>query len=129
MDLAKVSLVRVRSLREQQMISQAELDTAEATLKQSQANADAIRATIEKKIIRAPFAGIVVSKDAQRGEMVSPISAGGGFTRTGIATLVDMNSLEIEVDVNESYIARVRPGQAVRAVLDAYPDWHDNVII
>lgn len=78
---------------------------------------------LDNTIIRAPFAGIVVSKDAQRGEMVSPISAGGGFTRTGIATLVDMNSLEIEVDVNESYIARVRPGQAVRAVLDAYPDW------
>src|SRR5256886_5826762 len=74
-------------------------------------------------IVRAPFAGIVVSKDAQRGEMVSPISAGGGFTRTGIATLVDMTSLEIEVDVNESYIARVRDGQPVTAVLDAYPDW------
>lgn len=73
-------------------------------------------------IVRAPFDGIVVSKDAQRGEIVSPISAGGGFTRTGIATLVDMNSLEIEVDVNESYIARVQPGQPVSATLDAYPD-------
>ena len=73
--------------------------------------------------VRAPFAGIVVSKDAQRGEMVSPISAGGGFTRTGIATIVDMNSDEIEVDVNENYIARVRAGQPVTAVLDAYPDW------
>ena len=73
-------------------------------------------------IVRAPFDGIVVSKDAQRGEIVSPISAGGGFTRTGIATLVDMNSLEIEVDVNESYIARVQPGQRVSATLDAYPD-------
>src|SRR5207237_5354642 len=69
------------------------------------------------------FDGIVVSKDAQRGEMVSPISAGGGFTRTGIATIVDMNSDEIEVDVNEAYIARVRPGMPVTAVLDAYPDW------
>jgi RND family efflux transporter MFP subunit len=73
--------------------------------------------------VRAPFAGIVVSKDAQRGEMVSPVSAGGGFTRTGIATVVDMTSLEIEVDVSESYIARVRPGQPLTAVLDAYPDW------
>ncbi|MBZ5494564.1 MAG: efflux RND transporter periplasmic adaptor subunit [Acidobacteriia bacterium] len=73
-------------------------------------------------IVRAPFDGIVVSKDAQRGEVVSPISAGGGFTRTGIATLVDMNSLEIEVDVNESYIARVQQGQRVSATLDAYPD-------
>ncbi len=78
---------------------------------------------LDNTIIRAPFAGLVVSKDAQRGEMVSPISAGGGFTRTGIATIVDMESLEIEVDVNESYIARVKPGQPVTAVLDAYPDW------
>jgi RND family efflux transporter MFP subunit len=73
--------------------------------------------------VRAPFGGIVVSKDAQRGEMVSPVSAGGGFTRTGIATIVDMASIEIEVDVNESYIARVKTGQPVTAVLDAYPDW------
>src|SRR5271154_1829961 len=72
--------------------------------------------------ITAPFDGIVVSKDAQVGEMVSPISAGGGFTRTGIATIVDMKSNEIEVDVNESYIARVTPGQRVKATLDAYPD-------
>ena len=78
---------------------------------------------LDNCIVRAPFDGIVVSKDAQRGEMVSPISAGGGFTRTGIATLVDMTSLEIEVDVNESYIARVQPGQPLTAVLDAYPDW------
>jgi HlyD family secretion protein len=72
--------------------------------------------------IRAPFEGIVVSKDAQIGEMVSPVSAGGGFTRTGIATIVDMKSNEIEVDVNESYIARVTPRQRVKATLDAYPD-------
>lgn len=78
---------------------------------------------VENATIRAPFGGLIVSKDAQVGEMVSPISAGGGFTRTGIATLVDMDSLEIEVDVNESYIARVKPGQMVIATLDAYPDW------
>jgi len=77
---------------------------------------------VDNCIIRAPFAGIVVSKDAQVGEMVSPNSAGGGFTRTGIATIVDMHSNEFEVDVNESYIARVEPGQDVKAVLDAYPD-------
>ena len=71
--------------------------------------------------IRAPFAGVVVSKDAQVGEMVSPISAGGGFTRTGIATIVDMNSNEVEVDVNEAYIARVQSGQRVTSTLDAYP--------
>jgi RND family efflux transporter MFP subunit len=77
---------------------------------------------LDNCIIRAPFPGIVVSKDAQVGEMVSPVSAGGGFTRTGIATIVDMNSNEIEVDVNESYIARVKERQAVRATLDAFPD-------
>jgi RND family efflux transporter MFP subunit len=81
------------------------------------------RQDIENYTVRAPFAGIVVSKDAQVGEMVSPVSAGGGFTRTGIATVVDMASLEVEVDVNESYIAKVLPGQRVEAVLDAYPDW------
>src|SRR6266403_2260652 len=77
---------------------------------------------VDNCTIRAPFAGIVVSKDAQVGEMVSPNSAGGGFTRTGIATIVDMHSNEIEVDVNESYIARVENGQLVTATLDAYPD-------
>ena len=78
---------------------------------------------LDNTYVRAPFSGLVVSKDAQVGEMVSPVSAGGGFTRTGIATLVDMKSLEIEVDVNESYIARVVSGQEVTARLDAYPDW------
>jgi len=78
---------------------------------------------VDNCTIRAPFDGIVVSKDAQVGEMVSPVSAGGGYTRTGIATIVDMNSNEIEVDVNEAYISRVVPGQPVTAVLDAYPDW------
>lgn len=73
--------------------------------------------------IRAPFDGIVTLKNAQPGEIISPGSAGGGFTRTGICTIVDMDSLEIEVDVNESYIGRVTPGQKVEAHLDAYPDW------
>lgn len=77
---------------------------------------------VDNCTIRAPFGGIVVSKDAQVGEMVSPNSAGGGFTRTGIATIVDMKSNEIEVDVNESYIAKVKEGQQVTATLDAYPD-------
>jgi RND family efflux transporter MFP subunit len=81
------------------------------------------RQNVEDTIIRAPFDGVVVSKDAQPGEMISPVSAGGGFTRTGICTLVDMASLEIEVDVNEAYINRVHPNQQVEAVLDAYPDW------
>ena len=78
---------------------------------------------IDDTVIRAPFSGVALSKDAQPGEMVSPVSAGGGFTRTGISTIVDMRSLEIEVDVNEAYINRVRTGQPVTAVLDAYPDW------
>jgi len=79
---------------------------------------------VEDTIIRAPFSGMVTTKDAQPGEMISPVSAGGGFTRTGICTVVDMKSLEIQVDVSESYIARVTPGQRVEAILDAYPDWH-----
>lgn len=77
---------------------------------------------VDNCTIRAPFPGIVVSKDAQVGEMVSPNSAGGGFTRTGIATIVDMKSNEIEVDVNESYIAKVKEGQPVKATLDAFPN-------
>ena len=81
---------------------------------------------IDDTVIRAPFSGVALSKDAQPGEMVSPVSAGGGFTRTGISTIVDMRSLEIEVDVNESYINRVRAGQPVTAVLDAYPDLADS---
>lgn len=81
------------------------------------------RVALEDMVIRAPFAGVAISKNAQPGEMISPISAGGGFTRTGICTLVDMSSLEIEVDVNEAYIQRVFSGQRVEAVLDAYPDW------
>jgi RND family efflux transporter MFP subunit len=81
------------------------------------------RQQLDDTIIRAPFPGIVTSKNAQPGEMISPMSV-GGFTRTGICTIVDMSSLEIEVDVNESYINRVQPGRAVEAVLDAYADWH-----
>jgi len=100
---------RIGSVREQVSAAEARIEVAQQD--------------VENAIIRAPFAGMVVSKDAQRGEMVSPVSAGGGFTRTGIATIVDMGSLEVEVDVNESYIARVRPGQPVTAILDAYPDW------
>jgi HlyD family secretion protein len=81
------------------------------------------RQDLDDTVIRAPFAGVITTKDAQPGEMISPNSAGGGFTRTGIGTLVDMTSLEIDVDVNESYINRVLPGQRAEAVLDAYPDW------
>ncbi len=79
---------------------------------------------MEDAVIRAPFDGVVTTKDAQPGEMISPVSAGGGFTRTGICTVVDMNSLEIELDVNESYINRVEAGQPAEATLDAYPEWN-----
>ncbi len=97
---------------------------AEEQVQAAQARKDIATQDVENCIVRAPFSGVAVSKDAQVGEMVSPISAGGGFTRTGIATIVDMESLEIEVDVNESYLSKVSIGQKVDAALDAYSDWH-----
>jgi RND family efflux transporter MFP subunit len=100
----------------------AKIALAKQQVAASEARIGMAQQAVDNCTIRAPFAGIVVSKDAQVGEMVSPISAGGGFTRTGIATIVDMHSNEIEVDVNESYIARVENGQQVTATLDAYPE-------
>src|SRR6202035_706466 len=134
---AKIQLGRAEQLQKAGVQTQENLDNASmaadsltakiALAKQQVAGADAriseAQQAVDNTVIRAPFDGIVVSKDAQVGEMVSPISAGGGFTRTGIATIVDMNSNEIEVDVNESYIARVLPNQPVTATLDAYPEW------
>jgi RND family efflux transporter MFP subunit len=128
---------RNKDLRGRNLVSQESLDNAETAVASYEAQIDLAgerinaaeqsvgiaRQNVDNCVVRAPFAGIVVSKDAQPGEMVSPISAGGGYTRTGIATIVDMASLEVEVDVNESYIARVVPAQRVEAVLDAYPDW------
>jgi len=108
---------RMESLQAQLGIAQSQLTLAES------AHAVALR-HLDNYTIRAPFPGIAISKDAQVGEMISPVSAGGGYTRTGISTIVDMASLEVEVDVNESFIARVSIGQKVLAVLDAYPDWH-----
>jgi len=101
----------------------AKIDLAKTQVSAAESRISVAQQAVDNCTIRAPYDGIVVSKDAQVGEMVSPVSAGGGFTRTGIATVVDMNSNEIEVDVNESYIARVQPGQPVTAILDAYPDW------
>jgi RND family efflux transporter MFP subunit len=134
---AERELKRNDDLFKRGLIAEQQLDTVRTTLESlrarvvlareqigaSDAKIAMAKQDIDNCIVRAPFAGVVVSKDAQRGEMVSPISAGGGFTRTGIATIVDMTSLEIEVDVNESYIARVTERQPVTAVLDAYPDW------
>jgi RND family efflux transporter MFP subunit len=134
---ARIVLSRAEQLTQAGIQTQEQLDTARTAVDSLQAKIDLVKTqttaaearvqeaqqAVDNCTIRAPFDGIVVSKDAQIGEMVSPISAGGGFTRTGIATIVDMNSNEIDVDVNEAYIARVVPGQAVTAVLDAYPDW------
>lgn len=77
---------------------------------------------VERHIVRAPFSGVIIAKNAQAGEILSPAAGGGEFTRTGVATLVDMASLEVEVDVNEGQISEVKPGQAAKIVLDAYPD-------
>lgn len=135
---ARRTLGRIEKLYADRVASQDQLDAArtaaDALAAQIAVGHDQVTAAerrvavarrgVENTVVRAPFAGMVVSKDAQPGEMVSPISAGGGFTRTGIATIVDMESLEVEVDVNESYIARVTAGQPVEAVLDAYPEWH-----
>jgi len=137
LDEARVQLRRRSQLFKEGIITAAEFDTAEAEVASLDARLAAAREQIsvaesqialertnlDNTVIRAPFSGVAISKDAQPGEMVSPVSAGGGFTRTGISTIVDMASLEIEVDVNESYINRVRPGQPVTAVLNAYPDW------
>jgi RND family efflux transporter MFP subunit len=133
---ARKTLERNRSLVERKLVSQSVLDTSAAEVAALDARLAAARADVEVANaqvrlgqqalddldIRAPFKGVVISKDAQPGEMVSPMSAGGGFTRTGVATIVDMDSREVEVDVNESYINRVSAGQKVEGVLDAYPD-------
>src|SRR2546428_4228264 len=133
---AEIQLKRAQQLRESGIQTQEALDNTRTTAdslrakialtKQQVAAAESriavAQQAVDNCVIRAPFPGIVVSKDAQVGEMVSPNSAGGGFTRTGIATIVDMKSNEIEVDVNESYIAKVREGQQVKATLDAFPD-------
>jgi RND family efflux transporter MFP subunit len=101
---------------------QARLDQQGADVSVAARTVEVWQQQLDDTVIRAPFAGIATSKNAQPGEMISPMSA-GGFTRTGICTVVDMESLEIEIDVNESYINRVEPGQAVEGTLDAYPDW------
>jgi HlyD family secretion protein len=130
-------LTRTQALAQKNFASEADLTKADARvavlraqLTQAQvqvqtARLDAKRAgeVLAQHHIRAPFAGVVVERSAQPGEMISPISAGGGYTRTGICTIVDMDSIEVEVDVNEAFIGRVRAGGAVAAVLDAYPDW------
>lgn len=124
--LYKTGVITVKELDDSETLfdgTAARLELAQKQIDVSRARLSEMKQELDNYTIRAPFAGIVVSKDAQVGEIVSPISAGGGFTRTGIATIVDMESLEIEVDINESFIAKVKIGQKVTATLDAYPEW------
>ena len=128
---------RKNELFAQHFVSQADLDTVKTTLDSmraqrvtaersvdvAQRGVDAAHRNLDDTVVRAPFSGVITVKAAQPGEIVSPISAGGGFTRTGIGTIVDMDSLEVEVDVNENFIARVRAGQPATIKLNAYPDW------
>jgi RND family efflux transporter MFP subunit len=137
LEQAEREFQRIEKLAANQVSSASELDRARADARSLRARLERQQADVavadrqiavwnqqlEDTVIRAPFAGIVTSKNAQPGEMISPMSA-GGFTRTGICTMVDMSSLEVEVDVNESYINRVKSGQPVEATLDSYPDWH-----
>ncbi len=134
---ARLELGRTEKLVAEQIRSRSDLDSGRAEVDSLEARLAVARQQVEvasrsvaverqlleNTIIRAPFAGVAISKNAQPGEMISPVSAGGGFTRTGVSTIVDMSSLEIEVDVNENYIDRVRAGQQVEARLNAYPDW------
>ena len=134
---AERSLQRIEQLRADMLVSESQLDKAQSEVQALRARLESLVSEVkvaegtlrvraqdlDDLLVRAPFDGVIVSKDAQPGEIVSPMSAGGAFTRTGIATIVDMESREIEVDVNEAFIGRVRAGQRTEAVLDAYPDW------
>lgn len=134
---AEANATRLSTLVRQQLVSNSQYDQAvaqrdslRAQLLTAQRNAkvasDRLRIAdigVDNTVVRAPFAGVVTAKAAQPGEIVSPLSAGGGFTRTGIGTIVDMDSLEVEVDVGEAYIGRVQPKMPVEATLNAYPDW------
>jgi RND family efflux transporter MFP subunit len=134
---AELTLDRRSRLMKDKVVGKAEVDEAQSDVDSlkariavahqqvqvSEAQVHARQTDLTDMVVRAPFDGIAISKDAQPGEMISPVSAGGGFTRTGICTIVDMSSLEIEVDVSETYINRVHPAQRVEAVLDAYADW------
>ena len=134
---AKRDLVRNEDLVKRKLVSEQAAETSrtqvetleaqvEAQSKQvelGQASQRSAQVQLDYTVVRAPFTGVITDKSAQPGEIVSPSSAGGGFTRTGVGTIVDMDSLEIEVDVNEAYINRVQANQGAKATLDAYPDW------
>jgi len=137
LEQARRDLKRNQDLIGEHLVSQQALETAETQVRTyaaqvasqarqvelAEASRRGAQVQLDYTTVRAPFTGVITAKAAQAGEIVSPISAGGGFTRTGVGTIVDMDSLEIEVDVNESYINRVRADQPSQAVLDAYPDW------
>ena len=134
---AEANAARLGTLARQKLVSRAQFEQAvaqrdalRAQLSTLQRNAQVARNSlaiasngVDNTIVRAPFAGVVIAKSAQPGEIVSPLSAGGGFTRTGIGTIVDMDSLEVEVEVGEAFIGRVKPGMPTEAVLNAYQDW------
>ncbi len=134
---AERQLRRTRELSERQLVSDQALDSAQASVDGLKARLATTRSNVvvaersvavqqqqlDDTVVRAPFDGVITIKNAQPGEMISPLSAGGAGTRTGIGTLVDMRSLEVEVDVNENFINRVESGQKVTARLNAYPDW------
>ncbi|MFL6586344.1 MAG: efflux RND transporter periplasmic adaptor subunit [Luteimonas sp.] len=134
---AEAEATRLQSLVAQQLVSRSQFDQAVAqrdalraqlvtAQRNSQVASDSLAIAdlgVDNTVVRAPFAGVVTAKAAQPGEIVSPLSAGGGFTRTGIGTIVDMDSLEVEVDVGEAFIGRVQPKMPVEATLNAYPDW------
>ena len=135
--LSDRTLSRTRDLASKQLVAASALDAAvadrasrvarlaslESSVKVARDGVDISALGVDNTVIRAPFTGVIVAKAAQPGEMISPISGGGGSIRTGIGTLVDMDSLEVQVDVNEAYIGRVQPKMPVEAVLNAYPDW------
>ena len=134
---ADANAARLAPLARQQLVSAAQYDQAlaqrdalraqlQTARRNAQVAADRVAIAdngVDNTVVRAPFRGVVIAKAAQPGEIISPLSAGGGFTRTGIGTIVDMDSLEVEVDVGEAYIGRVTPKMAVESVLNAYPDW------
>ncbi|HPM56859.1 MAG TPA: efflux RND transporter periplasmic adaptor subunit [Thermomonas sp.] len=134
---AEANAARLGALVGQKLVSRAQFEQAvaqrdalRAQVATAQRNAQVARSSlaiasngVDNTVVRAPFAGVVIAKAAQPGEIVSPLSAGGGFTRTGIGTIVDMDSLEVEVDVGEAYIGRVKPKMPVEATLNSYPDW------
>ena len=134
---AEANAARLSTLAAQKLVSRAQFEQAVATRdalraqlattrRNAQVARDGLRIAdngVDNTIVRAPFAGVVIAKAAQPGEIVSPMAAGGGFTRTGIGTIVDMQSLEVEVEVGEAFIGRVKPGMRTETILNAYQDW------